>query len=182
MPTIRSAGLLAGIAAAASLGSPAMAQEVYGGVYAHAVDTPFTFDTGEGGVDLQAGYRFAPIEGLAAIGSPEPYIFGSVNLDGNTSFAGAGVSWKLEMDEFYLRPGIGLVVHDGPTERRDPDTQIRNDLGSRVLFQPELALGFNVSERVSIEASWIHISNANVFDRGQNPGIDMMGLRINLSM
>ncbi|WBY16770.1 acyloxyacyl hydrolase [Erythrobacteraceae bacterium WH01K] len=182
MPTIRSAGLLAGIAAATSLGSPAMAQEVYGGVYAHAVDTPFTFDTGEGGVDLQAGYRFAPIEGLAAIGSPEPYIFGSVNLDGDTSFAGAGLGWKAEIGPVYLRPGIGLVVHDAPSTRVDPATRIRTDLGSRILFAPEIAIGTHLSERVSVEASWVHISNAQIFDSEQNPGIDTMGLRINFKL
>ncbi|MBX7528472.1 acyloxyacyl hydrolase [Qipengyuania vesicularis] len=167
------------VAAAFGLSSPAQAQEIFTGLYVHGVDTPLSLDIGEDGMDVQAGYRFAPID---AVGGMEPYIIASANMEGDTSFAGAGVSWKLEMDDFYLRPGIGLVVHDGPTERRDPDTQIRNDLGSRVLFQPEIALGFNVSERVSIEASWIHISNANVFDRGQNPGIDMMGLRINLRM
>ena len=24
----------------------------------------------------------------------------------------------------YLRPGVGLVIHDGPTERVDPDTRL----------------------------------------------------------
>lgn len=182
MPTIRSAGLLAGIAAAASLGSPATAQEVYGGVYAHAVDTPFTFDTGEGGVDVQVGYRFAPIESLSAIGSPEPYVFASVNLDGDTNFAGAGIGWKAEIGSFYIRPGVGLVIHDAPELRVDPATRIRTDLGSRILFAPEIALGTQLSDRFSIEASWVHISNAQVFDSEQNPGIDTIGLRVNLKI
>ena len=167
------------VAAALGLSAPAHAQEIFTGLYAHGVDTPLSLDIGEEGMDVQAGYRFAEID---ALGGMQPYIFASANTEGYTSFVGAGVSWKAELGDFYLRPGIGLVVHDGPEEVRDPDTQFRYDLGSRVLFQPEIALGFNVSERVSIEASWIHISNANVFDRGQNPGIDMMGIRLNLSM
>ena len=162
-----------------ALPSAAAAQEVYGGVYAHAVETPFTFDTNEGGTDVQAGYRFAPIEGLANV---EPYVFGSVNLSGDTSFAGAGVSWKADVGPIYIRPGVGLVVHDAPALRTDPATGIRTDLGSRVLFEPEIALGVDLGERWSIEASWVHISNARLLNRQQNPGIDTMGLRVNYRM
>ena len=167
-----SLALVAGLAPCA-----AMAQEVYGGVYAHAVETPFTFDTDEGGTDLQAGIR---LDEIRALGGMQPYVFGSVNLSGDTSFVGAGVSWKAELGKVYLRPGVGLVVHDAPDLRVDPDTGIRTDLGSRVLFEPEIALGYDVPDRLSLEASWVHISNARLFNSEQNPGIDMMGARVNI--
>jgi hypothetical protein len=35
-----------------------------------------------------------------------------------------------------------------------------------------------VTDKVSIEASWVHISHARLFNSRQNPGIDMMGLRL----
>ena len=41
--------------------TPAAAQEVFAGAYVHAVDTPFTLDTGEGGADLELGYRFGKL-------------------------------------------------------------------------------------------------------------------------
>ena len=164
---------------AAVVPASASAQEVYGGVYAHAVETPFTFDTGEGGTDVQFGVRFDEIEALADV---QPYVFASANLSGDTSFVGAGVSWKAELGPVYLRPGVGLVVHDAPGLRVDPETGFRTDLGSRVLFEPEIALGVDLSERWSIEASWVHISNARLFNSEQNPGIDMMGLRLNAKM
>ncbi len=164
---------------AALMPASAMAQEVYGGVYAHAVETPFTFETNEGGTDLQAGIRLDPIEGLADV---QPYVFGSVNLDGDTSFVGAGVSWKAELGPVYLRPGVGLVVHDAPSLRVDPEDGYRTDLGSRILFEPEVAIGVDLSERWSVEASWVHISNARLFNSEQNPGIDTMGLRLNYRM
>ncbi|EDL49147.1 acyloxyacyl hydrolase [Erythrobacter sp. SD-21] len=154
----------------------AKAQEAYGGVYLHAVDTPFTFETGEGGTDLQAGVRFDEIDALVGA---QPYVFGSVNLSGDASFAGVGVSWKAELGKVYVRPGVGLVIHDAPALRVDPQTGYRTDLGSRVLFEPELALGFDVSENWSVEASWVHISNARIFNSKQNPGIDTMGIRVN---
>ncbi len=157
---------------------PASAQELFGGVYVHAVDTPFSLDTGEHGADIEAGYRFAPIEGLHAIGKPAPYVIASVNTAGDTSFAGAGLSWKIGKGPVYLRPGIGLVVNDAPSYRVDPATGYRTDLGSRVLFEPEIAIGTRITPRLGIEASWVHVSHARLFNREQNPGIDMMGLRL----
>lgn len=173
--TLPAAAALAGLAWAA----PAQAGEVYGGVYAHAADTPFTLDSEEGGVDLQAGYRFDPILPLARI---EPYVFASVNSEGDTNFAGVGVGRKIPLGAVYLRPGVGLVVHDAPRFRVSETSQLRTDLGSRVLFAPEIALGMAVAPRLTVEASWVHISNAQVFDSGQNPGIDMIGLRASLKL
>ena len=175
---MRYTALLLALALAAIPGA-ASAQEIYGGLYAHGVDTPLTFDTREGGIDLQAGIRFDEIDVLADV---QPYVFGSVNLSGDTSFVGAGVSWKAEIGKLYVRPGAGLVIHDAPSLRVNPETGLRTDLGSRVLFEPELAVGVDLGERWSVEASWVHISNARLFNSQQNPGIDMMGLRVNYRM
>ena len=102
--------ILSGCAlAAVLLASPAAAQEMFGGIYKHGIDTPFTFDTGEGGVDVAAGVRFGGFVALSAIGSPEPYIVGLLNTRGDTSFAGAGVAWTIGEGPVYVRPGIGLV-------------------------------------------------------------------------
>ena len=157
---------------------PAGAQEVFGGVYVHAVDTPLSLETGEHGADIEAGYRFAPITALSVIGSPSPYLIASFNTAGDTSFAGAGLSWKIGMGPVYLRPGVGLVVNNAPSLRVDPVTHTRTDLGSRVTFEPELAIGTQLSPRLGVEASWVHISHARLFNREQNPGIDMLGLRL----
>lgn len=162
----------------AALAAPASAQELFGGTYVHGVDTPFSLETGEKGADIELGYRFAPIEGLHAVGSPSPYLIASVNTAGDTSFAGAGLSWKIGKGPVYLRPGVGLVVNNAPSYRVDPATGYRTDLGSRVLFEPELAIGTQITPRLGIEASWVHVSHARLFNSEQNPGIDMMGLRL----
>lgn len=172
------------LAAAAVLFAPAAAsaQEVFAGVYKHGVDTPFTFYTGEDGVDLEIGYRTAPISALDAIGHPSLYAIGSLNTVGDTSFGGIGVSWKIGKGPFYLRPGAGLIVHDGPGYRVDPVRKVETDLGSRVLFEPELGLGYTLNDKVSVEASWTHVSHARLFNANQNPGIDMWGARINYKL
>ena len=169
----------AALGVAVALAAPAQAGEAYGGVYVHAANTPFTLDSEEGGLDFQAGYRLDPVLPVARI---EPYVFASVNSDGDTNFAGVGISRKFPLGPIYLRPGIGLVIHDAPRLRVSPTSQFRTDLGSRVLFEPEIAVGMAVAPRISLEASWVHISNARLFDSGQNPGIDAIGLRANIKL
>jgi hypothetical protein len=161
--------------------APAAAQEAFAGAYDHQVDTPFTLPTGEGGADFELGYRFAQLAGLGFLGKPAPYVLASVNTSGDTDFAGAGLSWRLGKGPVYLRPGIGVIVHDGPRRRVGPGGT-RTDLGSRVLFEPEIALGTRLSDTLSIEASWVHISHARLFNRRQNPGIDMIGVRLALAL
>ena len=171
--------LSAAALALAALPSAAQAQEAFVGLYAHEVDTPLTLYTGEGGADLALGLRFAPIEALDFVGAPAPYLIGSLNSRGDTSFAGAGLGWQFGDGPFYVRPAVGVVVHDGPRYRVDTVRGRRTDLGSRVLFEPELGIGYRVDERLAVEASWMHISQARLFDGDQNPGIDMIGVRLN---
>lgn len=175
--------LATAVSVLAMLPATAMAQEAFAGVYAHAVDTPFTLETTESGsVDIAAGVRFGGIEALDFIGSPEPYVLGSLNTSGDTSFAGVGLAWTIGKGPVYVRPGIGIVVHDGPEFRVNPETGFRTDLGSRVLFEPEIGVGYRISEKVSAEAHWMHISQGQIFDGDQNPGIDMIGLRVNVGI
>lgn len=162
--------LLLSLAAAAA---PADAAELFGGILAHDIDSPLTKGGREGGADLQLGWRGERIRALRAAGSPSPYAFVSVATGGETHFAAAGLSWRIG-GRIYLRPGIGIAVH---TRGQGVANGLRTDLGSRVLFEPELAVGYRLNERVSIEAAWVHLSQAQLFSR-QNPGMDSVGLRL----
>ncbi len=170
---------IAALAAILGTGGAAEASEIFGGALAHDVDTPLTYGGFEDGADLQLGWRGAPIRGLRAIGAPSFYIFGSLSAAGDTNFAAAGLSWKIGR-RFYLRPGLGIAIHDRNSRIVGPDG-FRRDLGSRVLFEPEIGLGYQVSSRFSVEASWVHISQAQLFDR-QNPGMDSIGVRLNYKL
>lgn len=158
------------------IASPAAAQEVFGGVLVHGVNTPLTFETHERGVDFQLGYRTDRIAALHPIGRPAVHVFASVNSRGDTDFVAAGLDWTLGKRRFYARPGVGIAVHDGPSYR--DDGVFRTDLGSRVLFEPTFGIGYRVLPRLSVEYQWTHISHAQLFS-GQNPGLDMMGVRLN---
>lgn len=158
----------------ASLPVPAAAREVFAGVTTSDIDV--SIDVDEGGTDLQLGYRTAPVAALRLIGRPSVQIFGSVNVAADTSFVAAGLSWKLTRGPVFVRPGLGMAVHDGPS-RRVRAGGTRTDLGSRILFTPEIGLGLFLSPRWSIEASWTRLSHAQIFG-DHNPGIDKIGLRL----
>jgi hypothetical protein len=42
-------------------------------------------------------------------------------------------------------------------------------------------VGTQLNSRLSVEASWIHMSHAQLFGR-ENPGIDNLGVRMNLRL
>ena len=153
------------------LAAPAQAGEVFGGAYVHDVDSPLTKSGIEGGADVQLGYRWDRI-GRTPL---QPYVFGAVNTSGETSYAAAGLSAKFG-DQIFLRPGIGVAIHNGSPRNFEDPTNGKIDFGSRILFEPELAVGFRLSDRAALEASWIHMSHAQLLSH-QNPGIDNVGLR-----
>ncbi len=163
-------------AAIAIVPTAASAQEVFGGVYAHAVGTKLSLSSSrESGVDFQLGYRGATfIRGTKL----QPYAFGALNTAGDTSYAAAGLSWKFG-DRLYIRPGLGLAIHNGSTDDFNRDDRIA--LGSRILIESELSIGTRINDRLTIEASLIHLSHGQLFG-GQNPGIDNIGARINLKL
>jgi hypothetical protein len=171
--------ILVGAAVALAFAAvPARAQELFGGLYVHDVDTGLTKSGIEEGADLQLGWRGAKIGLLSSVGSPRPQAFVSVNSAGDTHFAAAGISWKIG-GNVYLRPGIGLAVHSGPRRVTPGDDRI--DFGSRILFVPELGVGARLGDRLSVEASWVHLSHAQLFGP-QNPGLDTIGVRLNLEL
>ena len=154
--------------------TPADAGELFGGVYKHAVSTPLSLGgSDEQGVDLQLGYRW---EGLGRTGL-QPYAFAALNSAGDTSYAAAGLSYRFGK-RVYVRPGLGIAIHNGSARDFEVPDNGKIEFGSRILFEPELGVGFQANERLSLEASWVHMSHATLFS-GQNPGIDNIGVKLN---
>ena len=167
---------LSAVAASLLVSSPARAGEVFGGLYVHDVDTPLTLSGVEGGADVQLGWRGGRI-GKTPL---QPYAFVAVNTAGETHYAAAGISAKFG-DRIFIRPGVGLAVHTGSAANfEDPDNG-KIDFGSRVLFEPELGIGARINDRTTIEASWVHMSTAQLFGK-QNPGIDNFGVRLSFKL
>ena len=173
---MRTTALIVALAAVAA--APANAAEIFGGVLAHDVDTPLTAGGFEDGADFQIGWRGGRIRALAVIGAPSPYVFGSLHSGGDTHVVAAGLSWRIG-GRLFVRPGLGIAIHT-----RDDDgvaNGFRTDLGSRVLFEPEFGVGYRASDRVTVEATWVHVSQAQLFSR-QNPGMDSIGVRLSYQL
>lgn len=158
----------------AGASTPAAAGEIFGGAFVHDVDTPLTKSGFEGGADLQLGWRGDRI-GNSVL---QPYAFVSAHTEGETHFAAVGLSAKLG-DRFFIRPGVGIAVHTGSAGNFQRTDRIA--FGSRILFEPELGIGARINDRMSIEASWVHLSHAQIFGK-QNPGMDSLGVRLTVDL
>jgi len=192
-----------GVAGAGLLGlaTPAAAGELIAGVYAH--DVTFLGEAvglgaagKEGGANIHLGWRSDRIDSAPDwMGGPRAHIFVSGNTEGDTSYIAAGLSWHIPITDdqrWYVQPGMGLALHDGydlfpdfaepgitPEEfnRRVALRYERIEFGSQVLFEPELALGYRISDSTSIELSYVHLSNGQIFHQGKNEGLDEVGIR-----
>ena len=164
------------VALAVGMSAPAAAGELFGGLYIHDVDTPLTLSGVEGGADVQLGWRGGRI-GRTPL---QPYVFGALNTAGETNYAAAGVSARFGR-HIYVRPGLGIAVHTGSARNVEDPTNGKVDFGSRILFEAELGIGADITDRLSIEGSWVHLSHAQLFGR-QNPGMDNIGVRLNLKL
>ncbi|MDB5457851.1 MAG: hypothetical protein JWP92_3436 [Caulobacter sp.] len=181
--------------------APALAGEAFVGAYKH--DVTFLGDAvglgaagREDGVDVHIGYRTDRIQSLTWLGKPQVHAFVSINSENTSNFVATGFDWKLDFGRpggFYLRPGFGLAYTDGEAglppanapnltpEERERRTRLyytRIDFGSQVLFEPELALGYQLSDKISAELSYTHLSNGQIFHQGKNQGLDDVGVRL----
>lgn len=176
---LRFVAMLAATLMATVIPSAAEAGELFGGVFVHDVKTPLDKSGIESGIDLSIGYRAGGIGHLLS-GTVQPYLFGALNSAGNTDYAAAGVSVKFPLGrKWYIRPGVGLAIHDGSAGKYYRSDKIA--FGSRVLFEPELGIGRQLNRRLSVEASWVHMSHAQLEGK-ENPGIDNLGVRLNLAL
>jgi lipid A 3-O-deacylase len=181
-------------AAAATLAAgPTVAGEVFAGAYVHDVDDGISYGKFEEGAQIVVGARTTALDELAFLGKPRVHVLAGVNTSGGTNYVATGLSWRFHVSErVYVQPGIGVAIHDGrvnlpspdepgitPQERlkRLSDFQTKLDLGSRVLFEPELSVGWKATRRLSVELSWIHLSHAKLAG-DYNPGVGEVGVRV----
>ena len=166
--------LLSAAAFLAAMPTAGSASELFGGLYVHDVKLPTNLSGIEGGMDVQLGWRGGRI-GKTPL---QPYALGALNTSGETSYAAAGLSMKFG-NRVFIRPGLGIAIHNGSAD--DFYRTDRIAFGSRVLFEPELGVGARISYRATIEASWVHMSHAQLFGH-ENPGIDNLGVRLTFGL
>ncbi|HVY88981.1 MAG TPA: acyloxyacyl hydrolase [Hyphomonadaceae bacterium] len=141
----------------------------------------------ESGVNIDGELRFASPDFLKWAFGPHPYVMGSVNTDGNTSFGGVGLEWDLNFaGKWHFEPGFGYIIHDGSVQNKYPSgTQAAVDysadhvlLGSRDLFRTNLSLTYDLSETWAIQGMYEHLSHGQILGHGRNQGLDEIGVRL----
>ena len=174
----------------------AQVEEIRAGVAAHDLGWSTINAAGdeERSIAFNAEIIFEEPQFLKWALSPQPYIGGTVNLEGQTSYGGAGLLWRQNLGEkFYGDFAFGMVIHDGALNGQDAlaqaraegsstpfsDAFSRNWYGSRVLFRQQLTLGLNLSEQWAAEGFVEHISHGGLLSNGPNEGSDAAGFRIN---
>lgn len=181
------------------------ADEFRVGVMAHDVEI-----AGLGGVRekerseaITAEYIWDTPQWLDWAWGAKPYVYGSGNLAGNTSHAGAGVNWRGNfLESFYAEWGFGLSVHNGEIRVPNPadaivdlagssNAEIRAEIerrfarkrdtiefGSRALFRNQFVIGYELSDDWAAEIVYEHLSNGRVIGGPENEGLDNVGLRV----
>jgi lipid A 3-O-deacylase len=186
---MRRAALL--IASAAALSASASAQavdEVRLGVMAHNVCVLDCDNADkEDGPNINGEIVFSSPDFLNLIWSPRPYVMGSVNTAGDTSFGGAGLNWNWDFAEGWsLEPGVGYVVHDGELDfpfpqgdpRNNPISESKVFLGSRDLFRTSLSLNRDLAGPWGVQLMYEHLSHGQILGNGRNQGLDNIGVRV----
>ena len=174
--------------------------EVRFGIAGHDVSWLDARDPIEESVALNGEIIFETPEFLDWALKPKPYVGGSLNVGGGTSYGGAGLLWRQNAGRFYGDVAMGLTVHDGTLEVCRSDFPISPDAtdnkrlgnfldflrtrldtveyGSRVLFRPQLTVGYRIDDEWAVEGFIEHISHAGLLSDGPNDGSDAAGFRI----
>ena len=140
----------------------------------------------ESSVAINAEIIFEEPEFLKWALTPQPYINATLNLEGETSFGGAGLMWRQSFnDKFYGDFSFGLAIHDG-TNRVDRDNlnffeileraDEEISFGSRILFRQQLTLGYRVTDDWAAEIFGEHLSNGQILG-SVNEGVDILGVK-----
>jgi len=176
---LKTAAVLGGALFLVAVPNAAQASEIFGGLHVHDVKTPLDDSGIESGTDISLGFRGATVGHLWK-GALQPYVFAAVNTAGNTNYGAVGTSARYDLGgSWYFRPGLGIAVQTGSAGKFYRTDKIA--FGSRVLFEPEIGIGAQLNKRLSVEASWVHMSHAQLAGK-ENPGIDNLGVRLNLAL
>ncbi len=170
-----------------------LVEEVRAGVLAHNISVGINpgNENQESGVNIEAEIVFgSPLPtGWTWTGRPRPYLVGSVNTAGDTSFGGFGLLWNFDFgrdDKWSFEPGIGYIVHNGaidlPFPAGDPRATEFDEnnilFGSRDLFRTSIALNRHLGERWGVQVIYEHLSHGQIIGQGRNQGNDSVGGRV----
>jgi lipid A 3-O-deacylase len=134
----------------------------------------FTTDDYSGTV-INGELLFRSPEFLSGIGSPRPYLgFDIAIVDDPIHFIYAGLNWDYSLtNRLYISASVGGAITTAE-DLHTPTTY--KALGCRALVHLGLGIGFDITERFTIQAYADHFSNGNLCE--ENEGAEAMGVRV----
>ena len=177
-------------AAGAESGGGSIISEARLGGAVHGIDFNGGENAPEGGANVSAELLFKSPKIFRYILEPRPFVHGSLNTRGDTSFYGVGLAWEQHVlqDRFFGEFDFGLARHDGIIDLPPPDDPAfadiaanRNLLGARDLFRVSFGVGYNITDRWRVQAFYEHLSNGQILNgesTDRNQGLDNVGLKI----
>jgi hypothetical protein len=109
---------------------------------------------------------------------PRPHLGGSLNVDGGTSFAYAGLSWTFDVTpNLFVEGSLGGAVHNGKTSYNPFSDQ--QALGCSPLFRESGSVGVRLSANWSVMATVEHLSSAGACS--DDRGLTNIGARVGYS-
>ena len=135
-----------------------------------------------GSVDVNAEVLFAKpftlSTPLANAFVPRPHIGATINTQGDTSVAYAGLSWTFDFtSRVFLEGTLGGALNNGTA---GPVTPVgRSAMGCHASFRESASLGFRLTEAISLMGTVEHMSNAGICS--DNRGLTNVGMRLGYS-
>jgi lipid A 3-O-deacylase len=146
------------------------------GAFAHGVGS-----IEKGSVDVNAEImapRFAWAEsvGMWSFLVPRLHAGAMLNTGGRTSYGYAGFAWTWDVGRFFFEPFLGGALHNGSLA----GDATHSALGCRWLIHSGGSVGYRVTDRLSVMATFDHLSNGKAaFDAcPRNVGINDWGIRV----
>lgn len=183
----------AALVGACALASGAAAQDIYpygtfelrGGVMAHSVDEApppgsilpvgnFTRIQ-----DANVELLFTPPGGdfWRLVGSPRPTIGATVNFAGLESMVYGALTWRLPVFEtgVFLEGALGAALNNG---KASGAVYPARDVGCPFGFYEAFSLGYQMTERAGVMATFQHTSHAGLCGAAANRGLTNLGVRV----
>jgi lipid A 3-O-deacylase len=183
----RAAGLIASLSILACVAPrPAEAEildQAWVGGFAHDVS-----DLGRGkesnSQDIELELDTVRPQFLRFLGAPRLNATLALNASGLTDFGGVGLVWDRRLiGRLSGSIELGVDQTDGVTEPAagpagDYDRRHRLLLGSKTLFREAAGADWALTDRWSVGAEYVHLSNGGILSHGHNEGINDAGLRL----
>ncbi len=106
---------------------------------------------------------------FAAYFIPRPHVGGSVNVNGGTNYAYAGLTWTFDLTpNLFVEGSLGGAIHDGYTGALAYAPDDRAMLGCSPAFRQAGGIGYKVTTNWSVIASVENLTNFGACNSSQS--------------